>query len=373
MIWLTCLLLATSWEWHVEGSLYNNIGCWPTGILAIDAQGKSLALAGRDSRLWILEPNREPRLIALGDLKARKVAIGDREIVIYGRRNGANTLAVFDQSSGALLRERTLASAVKNLQWSEDYLVAVVYLPGNQPMVQELDPLTLETERAFFKPTEALRRFPNFASLWVDARKDVWAILSQVSPKLYFATEARIRLESDRSDELPNSLPYINLELGPEYVPPLTKFFRGTHVRDDTKGMVEAFQDWFSSTRIVYFGALGDGYVVCYEAPDQVEGLLIGNHLAIRLLDERFQPVGPLWKRYGQIAGIGGEKIFIAYPNGPEPIPGEPGAIARHYGLEEITDQSALVDLYRRYRKVEQKTHHILVEAFTPEAAPVIE
>jgi len=375
MIWLSLLLLTSPGEWHLDGSLFSNHGCWEISVLDVDAAEGSLVVTDQEHSVWVLTPNQEPREITLNDIEIGRVAIDQQSIFVTGvLESPREVLRAFDrENNGALLAERALPAA-KNMIIDDDRLIVTTLVEANNPMILVLDRESLETRARLFKPTEALRRTPDFAALHVVSRNGVYAIASEVSNKIYFATPERRRLDGDRSDGLPNSFPFIELPMGPEYIAPVRRPHQALGLRRQIEGVIEAYQDWFSYTRVLYFGELGDRYVACYEIPDRVGGeLLIGNHLGIQLFDKSFQPVGPVWERFGQIAGVTKGELVILYPDGREPLPGEPGAIEAHYGFDEVRDQQQLYDAFLRYRAPEEKSHHILVERFVPDVQTVVE
>jgi len=334
MIWLVLCFLATTREWHLEGPVFTNLGAWPQSTVALDTRAEAVVLAGLDHYFWYL-----------------------------------------DLEDGTLLTERAIPTSPKNLQLVGDRLVVSTSVAGSEPMITVYDTRDLAPLETFFKPTDPLRLGTNFPALWVVERDGVYAVLSQLSPRVFFATQDRIQQERDSSDRLPNSFPYRALELGDRYTLPRTVslFSHTSGLKNKDEGLIEYYHNWFASSRMLYFGALGDNYVVCYEIPDLIDGIHVGNHLGIQMLDSILRPLGPVRERFGQVAGVADNKLHIIYPDGPEPLPGAPGAIEEHYGIGTIESQAQLLDLFDRYRKLENGSHRITVETFVPDTVSVVE
>ena len=111
----------------------------------------------------------------------------------------------------------------------------------------------------------------------------------------------------------------------------------------------------------VFFGGLGDGFVYCYTVPDELDGIVIGNHVAIRFLDSELKPVGEVVERYGQVAGTTDEGLVIFYPDGEEP-PVTPEGMRDHYGVDRIEGRDQLLQIYRRFRAMEERVLDPVIE-----------
>ena len=131
-------------------------------------------------------------------------------------------------------------------------------------------------------------------------------------------------------------------------------------------GTIALHHHLFSMSRTVFFSQIGEGYVIAYEVPDRMGNLNVGNHLGIQFLDRNLHAKGPLIERFGQIAGVANNAVYIFYPDGPEPIPGEPGALKRHYGLENVNDAETLIRFFKRIPNPVDGIHNTSLEVIVP-------
>ncbi|MDJ0835344.1 MAG: hypothetical protein QNK37_02445 [Acidobacteriota bacterium] len=319
-----------------------------------------------ERKLYLLEPGLPPKEIHLKNVRIIKVALGDRMIYVNGKSGEQLALYALDRETGQVLTEIP-APAYHCLQVTGGRVVGVILEKQGKPMIHVRDPDNLETRETFFKPTPRILTMVDNAGLWLVHKRGAYAMMSEVSKRIYFASPSRIDWERDHSDALPNTYPYKIGDLGPHFISPTRRSTQAPLTANQTKGLTDFYRHWQSQSRVVYFGALGDGYVVCFEIPDQIDGFYVGNHLGIRFLNRRFQPLGPVQERYGQAAGAAGGALYVVYPDGREPLPSSPGAMTEHYGLDRLESLTALYRHWKKYRFQENRGYHIIAEALKPE------
>jgi len=348
----------------IEGRLFSNIGCWIPGMVSVETEG-SLFVGTREDEYWLFDlKTGSATPVRSQEFWVRSVAGRDGILYMSGFRDDIAITKMVDHS-GKVLAERSGVFSV--LRFLGEDLVGTNYAEWSDPIVHVMSPETLETRESFFQTPEVVRESQLFASsVWVTRRNGVYILMDGVFDRIYFGTKDRLRWENERSNLVPNTYPFKELGL-PNYTRPSLKAMRQPMVREEILGILDFYNWRFRLSYALYFHEVGDGYVFCYEIPDRIGDTYIGNHLAIQFLDAAFRPVGLPLERYGQIAGVADDAVYIFYPDGPEPLPGEPGALKKHYGFDRIESLEKVRDLALKYRERVEGIYHPSIEIIRPE------
>ncbi len=196
--------------------------------------------------------------------------------------------------------------------------------------------------KPFFKKPKEYLHFPHINSIWLASSKDQNYIVTPMTNKLYLHNEVIRRVEArfSRTSEGPASIRRLPLKKYKQPVQDYRHYTKGT----DTDKLLR-IKTRLAQQFIVFFGSVGKGWVVCYEIPDEVNGIAIGNHLGIQFFTDDFKPAR-FTESYGQVVGIDRDSVLILYPDGKQT-----NSLEEHYGL---TGQESIQDLQKRQARYNQ-------------------
>jgi len=213
--------------------------------------------------------------------------------------------------------------------------------------------------KSFFRQPKDFSRGGEPVFAWCAEKEPYILVAVSNNNHLYILSERFGSIEKKSGNQTPGNYPKVTISTpGFNYSKSLE--FPESVVELDKK-LYFSGRKMTSNSQTIFFGAIEDGFVYCYSVPDELDGIVIGNHVAIRFLDDRLQPVGPVLERYGQVAGVNDAGLVVFYPDGPEPAVTEAG-MKEHYGVDRIEDREQLLGLYRRFRALEKRTLDPVVE-----------
>jgi hypothetical protein len=324
----------------IEGYFQGNYLSWYSGYLTVSDEGFLINL--RD-KIHLYDHNGHMRKIFDRGLEAHGMAILRNHLILTGLRNENEwvTLSVDLASS----EEKLIAGDFRTLQVVEDELFGSSFdervAKGKYPRIfQRIDPITLATSEPMLKAPHAVISNLSYKFFWIARSGDALVFVNQIENRAYFSTEKVRNLESRLSGAIKGITPYLELDL--ERKVQLEPNFQLPGFDSREKNMLRWIQRRLRYSFNLFFSNFGDGYVICYEVPDKLDGLYVGNHLGIQFLDEKLRPQGSLIERFGQIMGVHRDAVYVFYPSGRIGVPDGEASVRAHYKLPKIENTKDL-------------------------------
>jgi len=356
---LTTFLLMLGSE-KINGTFFNNYGSWLPYSLQVS--GEEVVLISKE----------EVNFLNLEGSRTREVKMPFEEgylfpscffragdDILLGAFNGSQWVLAKIDSNGTLIAE----SPVVYMQLLEiEGRLFGVKIPERRafsPVLREIDPETLREGKSFFRKPDGFDVAGIPALLWAVELPGYHLVALSASKRIYIVGEGVAEKESRIGKDTPSSYPYRELDL-PGFIQASALDHAPSLMTEEDK-IIYYGKNMILSSMVVFFGALNDGFVICYTVPDELDGIVVGNHVAIRFLDSALKPVGPVLERYGQVAGVNEDGLVIFYPDGPEP-PVTAEGMRAHYGVDRIESREQLIALYSRFRALEKRTLNPVIE-----------
>ncbi|MDJ0838687.1 MAG: hypothetical protein QNK37_19375 [Acidobacteriota bacterium] len=345
----------------VEGSFFTNYGSWPAYNLQV--QGDLLTICNpKQFYVMDLEGRLMHRVsvpVTGGQFNTSGNVLFDGVLYADVFDGSIRLLIAVDIHTGQLIEERRVT--YRNLFILDGRLHGV----GGKDrfysaIIHQLDPRSLEISGSFFKKPMFFDRTREPICLWVAEAKDYKLVCTETSNRLHITHHTTLQIEKKTSNYTPGYYPYADLE-APGFINPEPLPVQTPKVMDTASKTIYINLRLASTGRTVYFGGHERGFVYCYTVPDYIDGICVGNHLAVQFYDRRFRPLGEPLHRFGQVAGLMAGDLVIFYPDGPEPPPDDEG-IRSHYGTETIRGADHLRALLTQFRARKQRVLEPIIE-----------
>ncbi|MDJ0838428.1 MAG: hypothetical protein QNK37_18060 [Acidobacteriota bacterium] len=350
-----------------DAALFSNIGSWEPGNLAVLDEGflvtdrkKVYHFDHQGRQIQTVEPDYDPYSMSF--------ALG-RLIVSGVKKKERRAYKVTESYKDGIPVQRS-DHFFRSLHRVEDTILGTQFKDefrrGNYPPVfYKLDPETLEAGEPRFKVPLEVVEAPGYSkAFWVVNRGDLLIFMGPAVPRLYFYTELIRQKEFRLGESTEGITPYLDLNQDRPLRPPNAPLpERFTYV-PEAQVLLNAKRFRYSDN--LFFGKVGNGYVVCFEVPDRLDGIYIGNHLGIQFLDERFQPRGGVIERFGQIMGAHNGKVYVFYPGGKKEYLDRNISVRAHYNNPDVDSMESLIQLISRYRKGIPRRYTPYIEIIEP-------
>jgi len=322
-----------------EGYLQDSFSCWQSGYLSVSEEGLLVNL--RD-KILIYDHHGQLMRTITPDLDVHAMALLRNRLVLTGHIKDTKEWVTQSVSlEGDDLSQRIqLPDTYRSLQVVDGQLYGTLYdysvSKGRYPhLFHKIDPVNLEVSESMLKAPPVVVSNMSYKLFWVAASGDALVFVNQIENRAYFSTQLVRQKESRLSGTIKGITPFLELDVGKKVQ--FEPDFQLPGFDSVERNAVRWAQNRLRYSFNLFFSNLDDGYVICFEVPEKLDGLYVGNHLGIRFLDKHLRPRGALIERYGQIMGVHEGEVYIFYPSGEIEIPGDEASVRAHYGLTTLS------------------------------------
>ncbi len=332
-----------------KGDVLSKHEVWPAGYLAVD-----------NGELYVNEHRKRIVVFTIADGQKSRVitppenfeimyfGVTENEIHLALSGKGTQSFARLDRATGKVLG--------KSANGYRYFVGKAMFRVPITDFEQEGYPKILTASkdgRPFFKKPKEYLDFPDVNPIWLVPSKDQYNILTPMTNNLYIYNDTVRSVEDgiSRTSLGPAPIKRLSLKKYKQPVQNYSLYTTGPATGRRLRTITRLGQQF-----IVFLGRVGNGYVVCYEVPDEVNGIVIGNHLGIQFLDEGFEPTR-FTERYGQVAGIDRDSLLILYPDGKQT-----NSQKEHYGLTGRESDQELRKIQARYNRWQERELSISLE-----------
>jgi len=351
-MYLALFLICQKFE-PFKAELFEKHVVWPSGYLCVIEDSLFIRVIRKKILVFnVVNGKREKEIVPPDGQKIHSFGATPEEVHMSTYGEGGTRFLRIERETGKIKEE----SNVYYLFIADDteYRVALNdYKKEGYPKVITTD----KKRHPFFKKPEGYLRFPEKLNIWVTKVEGSLFIVSPSINKLFVHNDTIEELDRKVNNYSKGYAPFKMLTLK-KYIKPREIITNRT--TSTATALLLSQRTRLQQQFIVFFSRVGKGWVVCYEIPDEVNGVTIGNHLGIQFFNEAFEPT-QFTERYGQVVGVHRDSLLILYPDGIQT-----NSQKAHYGLTGMESTEDLRKLQARYNQWQEQELRVSLEWVKP-------